>query len=59
MTDAELYTLIQGDADAAAAYAAGNDTACADRCTAIAPKTRQPVDAQVFLFYQAFLTSDY
>ena len=45
MTDAELYALIQSDADAAAAYAAGNDTACADRCTVIAPQTRQPVDA--------------
>ena len=45
MTDAELYALIQSDADAAAAYAAGNDTACADRCTQIAPQTRQPVDA--------------
>lgn len=45
MTDAELYALIQSDTDAAAAYAAGNDTACADRCTAIAPQTRQPVDA--------------
>ena len=45
MTDAELYALIQSDADAAAAYAAGNDTACADRCTVIAPKTRQPVAA--------------
>lgn len=45
MTDAELYTLIQSDTDAAAAYAAGNDTACADRCTVIAPQTRQPVDA--------------
>ena len=45
MTDAELYALIQSDPDAAAAYAAGNDTACADRCTTIAPQTRQPVDA--------------
>ena len=45
MTDAELYALIQSDTDAAAAYAAGNDTACADRCTTIAPQTRQPVDA--------------
>ena len=45
MTDAELYALIQGDADAAAAYATGNDTACADRCTVIAPQTRQPVNA--------------
>ena len=45
MTDAELYALIQSDADAAAAYATGNDTACADRCTVIAPQTRQPVDA--------------
>jgi len=45
MTDAELYALIQSDADAAAAYATGNDTACADRCAIIAPQTRQPVDA--------------
>lgn len=45
MTDAELYTLIQGDTEAAALYADGNDTACADRCTEIAPQTRQPVDA--------------
>ena len=45
MTDAELYALIQGDADAAAAYTGGDDTACADRCTEIAQQTRQPVDA--------------
>ena len=45
MTDAELYALIQSDANAAAAYAVGDDTACAGRCTEIAPQTRQPVDA--------------
>lgn len=47
MTDAELYTLIQSDPDALAAYTAGNDDACAARCTDIAPIIRQPVSAAV------------
>ena len=45
MTDAELYMLIQGDTQAAALYADGNDEGCALRCSAIAPPIRQPVDA--------------
>ena len=49
MTDAELYTLIQGDTQAAAAYAEGNDEACAVRCSAIAPPVRQPVDAGLLM----------
>jgi hypothetical protein len=49
MTDAELYTLIQGDTQAAALYAEGNDEACAVRCSAIAPPVRQPVDAGLLM----------
>ena len=45
MTDAELYTLIQGDTQAAALYAEGNDEGCAVRCSAIAPIIRKPVAA--------------
>lgn len=45
MTDAELYTLIQGDTQAAALYADGNDEGCALRCSAIAPIIRKPVAA--------------
>ena len=49
MTDAELYTLIQNDTQAAAAYAEGNDEGCALRCSAIAPPIRQPVDAGLLM----------
>ena len=49
MTDAELYTLIQSDAQAAALYAEGNDEGCAVRCSAIAPPIRQPVDAGLLM----------
>jgi len=49
MTDAELYTLIQNDTQAAALYAEGNDEACAVRCSAIAPPVRQPVDAGLLM----------
>jgi hypothetical protein len=49
MTDAELYTLIQGDTQAAALYAEGNDEGCALRCSAIAPPVRQPVDAGLLM----------
>ena len=49
MTDAELYALIQGDAQAAALYAEGNDEGCAVRCSAIAPPIRQPVDAGLLM----------
>ena len=45
MNETALYALIQADATAAAAYAAGNDDACAARCSAIAPVIRQPVPA--------------
>ncbi len=45
MTPAELYTLIQSDAQAKALFAAGNDTACATRCGVIAPPVRQRVPA--------------
>ena len=47
MTDAELYTLIQSDPQALAAYDAGDDDACAARCSVIAPTLRQPVDAAI------------
>ena len=49
MTDAELYTLIQSDAEAAALYSEGNDEDCAVRCSAIAPPIRQPVDAGLLM----------
>ena len=49
MTDAELYMLIQGDTQAAALYAEGNDEGCAVRCSAIAPPIRQPVDAGLLM----------
>ena len=49
MTDAELYTLIQSDTQAAALYAEGNDEGCAVRCSAIAPPIRQPVDAGLLM----------
>lgn len=45
MTNAELYTLIQGDTQAAALYVEGNDEGCAVRCSAIAPPIRKPVAA--------------
>ena len=45
MTDAELYTLIQSDADAKQKAAIGDDSGCAARCSIIAPTIRQPVDA--------------
>ena len=45
MTDAELYTLIQSDADAKHRADIGDDSGCAARCSVIAPTVRQPVDA--------------
>ena len=45
MTDAELYTLIQSDADAKHRADIGDDSGCAARCSVIAPTIRQPVDA--------------
>ena len=45
MTDAELYTLIQADADAKHKANIGDDSGCAARCSIIAPTVRQPVDA--------------
>lgn len=38
MTPAELKTLIEADAAALALFEAGNDAACAVRCSVIAPK---------------------
>jgi len=49
MTDAELYTLIQGDTQAAALFTEGNDEGCAVRCSVIAPPIRQPVDAGLLM----------
>lgn len=46
MTDAELYTLIQSDADAKQKADIGDDSGCAARCSIIAPTIRQPVDAR-------------
>ena len=45
MTDAELYTLIQSDADAKHKADIGDDSGCAARCSVIAPTVRQSVDA--------------
>ena len=45
MTDAELYTLIQGDTEAKQRADIGDDSGCAARCSIIAPTIRQPVDA--------------
>ena len=45
MTDAELYTLIQSDADAKHKADIGDDSGCAARCSMIAPTVRQPVAA--------------
>ena len=45
MTDAELYTLIQSDADAKQKADIGDDSGCAARCSMIAPTIRQPVEA--------------
>ena len=45
MTDAELYALIQSDADAKQRADIGDDSGCAARCSIIAPTVRQPVDA--------------
>lgn len=45
MTDAELYTLIQGDTEAKQRADIGDDSGCAARCSVIAPTVRQPVDA--------------
>ena len=45
MTDAELYTLIQGDTEAKQKADIGDDSGCAARCSIIAPTVRQPVDA--------------
>lgn len=44
MTTDELRTLIQSDAEAAAHFASGRDVQCAERCSAVAPTLRQPVD---------------
>jgi hypothetical protein len=46
MTDAELYTLIQSDADAKQKADIGDDSGCAARCSTIAPTIRQPVAAE-------------
>ncbi|MFO0202506.1 MAG: hypothetical protein ACK528_05185, partial [Alphaproteobacteria bacterium] len=43
------YALLQGDTQAAALYAEGNDEGCAVRCSAIAPPIRQPVDAGLLM----------
>ena len=45
MTPTELLTLIASDQQATAYFNAGNDEACAARCTAIAPPLRQSVPA--------------
>jgi hypothetical protein len=44
MTTDELKALIESDQTARDHFAAGRDVQCADRCTAIAPTVRQPVD---------------
>ena len=49
MTDAELYTLIQSDAEAKQKADIGDDSGCAARCSIIAPTIRQPVDAGLLM----------
>jgi hypothetical protein len=44
VTTDELKALIESDQTARDHFAAGRDVQCADRCTAIAPTIRQPVD---------------
>jgi hypothetical protein len=44
MNREQLRTLIESDSEASAHFAAGRDVQCAERCTAIAPTIRQPVD---------------
>jgi hypothetical protein len=44
MTTDELKALIESDQTARDHFAAGRDVQCAERCTAIAPTIRQPVD---------------
>jgi hypothetical protein len=44
MNTEQLRTLIESDSEATAHFAAGRDLQCAERCTAIAPTIRQPVD---------------
>lgn len=44
MNTEQLKTLIESDSEATAHFAAGRDLQCAERCTAIAPTIRQPVD---------------
>lgn len=46
MQPSELKTLIQSDADATALLKKGDDTGCAERCTAIAPPVRASVPAR-------------
>ena len=45
MTNAELKTLIESDAEALGHFVASRDQLCADRCSAIAPTIRVPVPA--------------
>jgi len=45
MTPTELLTLIASDPQATAYFNAGNDEACAARCSEIAPPVRQAVPA--------------
>ena len=51
MTPSELYTLIQNDAEAKAAFDVSNDVVCAARCGVIAPTVRTPVPADVVLLH--------
>jgi hypothetical protein len=44
MTTDELKALIESDQTASDHFAAGRDVQCAERCSEIAPTTRQPVD---------------
>jgi len=45
MTNAELKTLIESDAEALGHFLASRDQLCAERCSAIAPTIRVPVPA--------------
>jgi hypothetical protein len=45
MTNAELKTLIESDAEALGHFLSSRDQLCAERCSAIAPTIRVPVPA--------------
>lgn len=53
MTPTEIKTLILSDAVALSLFTASDDFECAQRITAIAPKTRGPISASELQYYAA------